>query len=239
MDGIRRSRRRCDRRPARPGCRAGGRGSGRRRTYSREELPQLRNEAERCLLLRMRAKGACPSLGARILPGFRPGAVQFRRQDLADAADARLATGRDDPPLHCRRARAVHLARCALSIHRLRDVRGAQLTGALRSDRRENLPAAAEDGDRRRQERARQARDQAQTRCRGKARASLTSTPDRENRKPASPKPKRCPVAQRSHRLTAATKGAELDPPFIENVRENPELVSMKTRMLRQNTAGC
>ena len=110
------------------------------RPYARKELPQLRRSTDRTLLRGLRSEGPRPSVGTRLLPGLPPEPVQFRREDLADIADARMAAGRDDPPLHRRRACPVHLAHRALSVHRFRDVRRAQFHGHARRQPREEFP---------------------------------------------------------------------------------------------------
>ena len=110
------------------------------------------------------------------LQDFVAGPVQFRGQDLADAADARLVPGRHDPALHRRRARAVHLARRALSVHRLRDVRGAQphrrsLARLQRQDVKDGLKT--EIADQQKQARRAGAEAKANRRCRQERRRDL------------------------------------------------------------------
>src|SRR5690349_16177330 len=108
------SRRGGDGKPPCAGRRAADRRGGRRRPHPREELPELRRLPEWPLLRPMRPEGARPPFGPRFLPGFYPGPLQFRREDLAYAADAGLVSGVDDEALYCRRAGSVRLARGAL-----------------------------------------------------------------------------------------------------------------------------
>ena len=146
MDGIRSSRRSGDGRSA--GARGGTSGRGGRRSHAREIVSKLRNQADRPLLLCLRAKGAYPPLRPRFLPGFPPGPVQFRRQDLAHTADARLASRRDHPPLHCRRAGQVHLSGGAVPVYGFRNVCSAQLNRCADASRRQDHAARAQGCDR-------------------------------------------------------------------------------------------
>ena len=66
------------------------------------------------------------TLGA-FWPRPAPRRAPFRRQDLAHLADAGLAAGRADPPLHRRPARPLRLADRAVPVLGVPDVRGGQL----------------------------------------------------------------------------------------------------------------
>ena len=174
-----------------------------RRPYAREELPQLRNEAEWCFLLALRAEGACPSVGAGFFQDFVAGLFNFEGKIWRTLPMLAWQTGRDDPPLYCRRARAVHLAGRALSYSHVFGMFAVlNFTGALeRTGARLPRAAVKDEGSPTTRAKLAKLESQARNSLPRPARASTTtSTPQiAETESRASPTPKRCSVAQRSH----------------------------------------
>ena len=156
---------------------------------------------------------------------FLHGAVQLRRQDLADAADARVEAGRADPPLHRGRARALHLADRALFLFsRLPDVRGAQLHRRARpiGSTEPVSGRASNDEHRGRPEQARAARSASAGRRRPREDVADLDTRDRQAARATLPTLRRCSDGRRASpsRTTPATRRRRwITMPFIENAQ--------------------
>ena len=165
------------------------------------------------------------------------GLLQFRRQDLADPADAGLAAGRTDPPLYRRRARTVHLAGRALPVHRLPDVCGAQLHRRAQSRSPKASKSELQDGDRRRPARRwpswkRSARTAATSEGRSWPNSIARSPSAKEDIADSQKVMKSGP--DRPGRYRRRTRPGWVRP-FVEEAQENPELVSLKIQEAASN----